>query len=54
MTKDKTDDQYSQAEAKRRFARVLRAALRTPPKPKKAIPRKRPSERKRDKRNSTL
>jgi hypothetical protein len=40
MSNDKADDQYSEAEAKKRFARLLRAALRTSPKPKKALPRK--------------
>ena len=34
------DEQYSEQEAQRRFLGTLKAALNTPPKPLKMIPRK--------------
>ena len=34
-------DQYSDSEAKQRFERLVKAALNTPPKPLKSVPRKR-------------
>jgi hypothetical protein len=34
------DDQYSEQEAQRRFEKLVDAALRTPPKPLKNVPRK--------------
>jgi hypothetical protein len=34
-------DQYSEKEAKERLEKALRAALNTPPKPLKSIPKKR-------------
>jgi hypothetical protein len=40
------DEKYTPEEAQRRFEASLRAALNTPPKPMKDIPKKRPSRRK--------
>jgi hypothetical protein len=40
-TKQKVDDQYSEADAARRFEAALRGAFATLPKPMKEIPRKR-------------
>jgi hypothetical protein len=37
----KPSDQYSKEEAQRRFMRSLKAAVNTPPKPLKNMPRKR-------------
>jgi hypothetical protein len=37
------DDQYSPQEAQRRFEKLVRTALNTPPKPMKDMPRKRPA-----------
>lgn len=42
MSQDQREDCYSDQEAQRRFEELLRAALTTPPKQKKDIPRKRP------------
>jgi hypothetical protein len=36
-TSTKSDDQYSEQEAQRRFEKLVDAALRTPPKPLKSI-----------------
>jgi hypothetical protein len=36
----KTDEQYTEQEAQRRFLNSLRAALNTPPKPQKMMTRK--------------
>jgi hypothetical protein len=44
--KTKSDDQYSEEEAQRRFIGTLRAALNTPPKPMKAAPKKKAAQRK--------
>jgi hypothetical protein len=41
--KEKKDDQYSKAEADRRFNAALKAALNTPPTHLKDVPKKRPS-----------
>ncbi len=35
-------EQYASEEAQRRFEKLLRTALNTPPKPMKDMPRKRP------------
>jgi len=37
----KHDDRYSEEEAQRRFMASLKAAVNTPPKPLKSMPRKR-------------
>jgi hypothetical protein len=42
MADDQQTDQYSEEEAQRRFEALIRAALNTPPKPMKDIPRQRP------------
>jgi hypothetical protein len=42
MDDDQRADQYSEDEAQRRFEALILAALNTPPKPLKDIPRKRP------------
>jgi hypothetical protein len=44
MKKLPTDERYSEAEAQQRFETALRAALNTPPKPMKDIPKKRPKK----------
>jgi len=36
-----SDDQYSEREAKKRFEAALKAAVNTPPKPLKDVPKKR-------------
>jgi hypothetical protein len=38
---NKSDEQYNKEEAQRRFAAALKAALNTPPRPLKDIPKKR-------------
>lgn len=40
MADKRTDEQYSEAEAQRRFLGSLKAALNTPPKPQKMMTRK--------------
>ena len=40
MDSKKTDDQYSEQEAQRRFLGSLKVALNTPPKPQKMMARK--------------
>jgi hypothetical protein len=42
MADDQKTDQHSEEEAQRRFEALIRAALNTPPKPLKDIPRTRP------------
>ena len=42
----KPTEQYSKEDAQRRFEAALRAALNTPPKPMKDMPRKRAEKRK--------
>jgi hypothetical protein len=42
MGDDQDTDRHPEQEAQRRFEELLRAALNTPPKQKKDIPRKRP------------
>jgi hypothetical protein len=37
----RSDDQYSEQETQRRFEKLLRSALTTPPKPLKSMTRKR-------------
>jgi hypothetical protein len=44
MKAGSTDDTYSDAEAQRRFEAALKAALNTPPKPMKDIPKKKPKK----------
>lgn len=39
--KENKSDQYSEREAKQRFEAALRAAVNTPPKPLKDVPKKR-------------
>lgn len=44
MSKDAPEnDQYPTDEAQRRFEKLVRTALNTPPKPMKDMPRKRPA-----------
>jgi hypothetical protein len=40
MGQSKDDDQYSEQEAEQRFLAALKAAVNTPPRPLKDIPRK--------------
>jgi hypothetical protein len=40
--KHQDDDIYSEQETAQRFEKIVRAALNTPPKPMKNIPRQRP------------
>ena len=39
------DDQHGPQEAQRRFEKLVRTALNTPPKPMKDMPRKRPASK---------
>jgi len=41
----KQNEQYPEEEAQRRFMASLKAAVNTPPKPLKSVPRKRPKKR---------
>jgi hypothetical protein len=41
MNNKKTADQYSEKETQRRFMASLKAAVNTPPKPLKDVPKKR-------------
>jgi hypothetical protein len=48
----KQNDQYSEREAQRRFMAALKAAVNTPPKPLKDVPKKRAAKQAKRKRNS--
>jgi hypothetical protein len=48
------DDQYTEEEAQRRFLATVKAALNTPPKPLKELPRKRPKKQRPRKAKSSL
>ena len=41
MKKNQIESEYTEAEAQARFEKTLRAALNTPPKPLKEMPKKR-------------
>ena len=41
--KEKTAEQFDEREAQRRFEKLVRSALNTPPKPLKSVPKKKPA-----------
>jgi hypothetical protein len=43
MEEDEASDRLDEQEAQRRFEKLVRTALNTPPKPMKDMPRKRPT-----------
>jgi hypothetical protein len=45
----RADEKYAEKETQQRFEAALRGAFSTPPKPMKAIPRKRPKQKRKPK-----
>ena len=51
MSKQSTDDHYSERETQRRFKKLVHAALNTHPKPLKSMTPKRPGAQRKIKKN---